>query len=163
MRPEFKAYQEQVVKNAQSLSNTLLSHGYKLISGGTDNHLILMDLKRSPCKIDGGRAERVLELARIATNKNTVLGDKSALIPGGMRLGSPALTSRGLVEADFEQVGNFLHEGITIATEIKKQIQGKKLSEFMKELEDGGSSFPQIGELRKRVVEFSTSFPTIGF
>lgn len=73
---------------------------------GTDNHIVLVDLR--PKGIDGSRVERVLELAHIACNKNTVPGDKSALVPGGVRLGSPALTSRGFVEADFDKVAEFV-------------------------------------------------------
>ncbi len=76
--------------------------GYKLVSGGTDNHLTLIDLR--PKKMDGARVERVLELANIAANKNTVPGDKSALTPGGIRIGTPALTSRGFTEEDFVKV-----------------------------------------------------------
>ena len=84
------------------------SQGYKLVSDGTDNHLVLVDLKSSKNAIDGARVERVLELANIATNKNTVPGDKSALTPGGIRMGCPALTTRGATEEDFVQVLVFI-------------------------------------------------------
>ena len=77
-------------------------HGYNLVSGGTDNHLVLVDLK--PCGVDGARVEWVLDLAHITLNKNSVAGDTSALVPGGIRIGTPALTTRGFMEADFEQV-----------------------------------------------------------
>ena len=73
---------------------------------GTENHLCLVDLR--PKGVDGSRVERVLELAHIAANKNTVPGDKSALVPGGLRMGAPALTSRGFTEADFEKVAEFV-------------------------------------------------------
>ena len=72
------------------------------MSGGTDNHILLLDLR--PKGVDGSRVERVLELAHIAANKNTVPGDVSAMVPGGLRIGTPALTSRGFVEKDFEAV-----------------------------------------------------------
>eukprot|EP00959_Pyramimonas_sp_CCMP1952_P002034 41643-Pyramimonas_sp.AAC.2 len=74
----------------------LVEHGYKLVSGGTDNHLVLVDLK--PSEIDGARVEWVLDLAHITLNKNSVAGDQSALNPGGIRIGTPALTTRGFME-----------------------------------------------------------------
>lgn len=73
----------------------------------------------SPRSARGRRVERVLELAHIALNKNTVPGDKSAMVPGGIRMGSPALTSRGFVEADFQQVADFVHRGISITKDLK--------------------------------------------
>ena len=73
---------------------------------GTDNHIVVVDLR--PKGMDGSRVERVLELAHIAANKNTVPGDKSALVPGGLRMGTPALTSRGFTEKDFKQVADFV-------------------------------------------------------
>ncbi len=73
---------------------------------GTDNHMVLVDLR--PKEIDGSRVERVLELAHIAANKNTVPGDKSAMVPSGLRVGTPALTSRGFIEEDFVQVAEYI-------------------------------------------------------
>lgn len=90
---EYKAYQHQVVKNCQRFAEVLLAKGYSLVGGGTDNHLVLINLKKSK-NIDGARVERVMELAHIAANKNTVPGDVSAMTPGGIRMGTPALTSR---------------------------------------------------------------------
>lgn len=90
---EYKDYQVQVLKNNSHYANTLVKLGYNLVSGGTDNHLLLVDLQQSK-GIDGARCERVMELANLVANKNTVPGDKSAMTPGGMRMGSPALTSR---------------------------------------------------------------------
>jgi glycine hydroxymethyltransferase len=79
--PAFKAYQEQVLSNSKALAAGLATRGYKLVSGGTDNHIVLVDLR--PNGVDGSRVERVLELAHIAANKNTVPGDVSAMVPGG--------------------------------------------------------------------------------
>lgn len=83
--PLFKEYIAQVLLNAKAMANALLRKGYTLVSGGTDNHLVLVDLR--PRGMDGARAERVLELVSITANKNTCPGDKSAMTPGGMRLG----------------------------------------------------------------------------
>ncbi|KAL7979368.1 hypothetical protein Chor_015392 [Crotalus horridus] len=109
MTPEFKTYQQQVVANCKALSAALISSGYHVVTGGSDNHLILVDLRNRGT--DGGRAERVLELCSIACNKNTCPGDKSALRPSGLRLGTPALTSRGFLEEDFKKVAHFIHKG----------------------------------------------------
>lgn len=81
----FREYSLQILKNAQAMANALLERGYSLVSGGTDNHLVLVDLR--PKGLDGARAERVLELVSITANKNTCPGDRSAITPGGLRLG----------------------------------------------------------------------------
>lgn len=94
--PEFATYQRDVLTNCQSMASAFNGMGYSLVSGGTDNHLLLIDLK--PNGIDGARVEAVMEKVSIALNKNTVPGDKSAFVPGGIRMGTPALTTRGLNE-----------------------------------------------------------------
>jgi glycine/serine hydroxymethyltransferase len=102
-----------VLRNSKALASALADRGFTLVSGGTDNHIVLVDLR--PKGVDGSRVERVLELAHIAANKNTVPGDVSAMVPGGLRMGSPALTSRGFVEADFEKVAEFVDRAVNIA------------------------------------------------
>ncbi|KAI0006858.1 serine hydroxymethyltransferase [Xylariaceae sp. FL0662B] len=121
---EFRAYQEQVLSNAKALATRLGESkskgglGYTLVSGGTDNHLVLVDLK--PQGVDGARVERVLELVGVASNKNTVPGDRSAMVPGGLRLGSPAMTTRGFVAADFVRVADIIDRAVAIAARIDK-------------------------------------------
>ncbi|PKU37064.1 serine cytosolic [Limosa lapponica baueri] len=107
MTPEFKAYQQQVVANCKALSTALMELGYDIVTGGSDNHLILLDLRSRGT--DGGRAERVLEICSIACNKNTCPGDVSALRPSGLRFGTPALTSRGFRQDDFRMVARYIH------------------------------------------------------
>ncbi|KAJ3255274.1 hypothetical protein HDU77_003746 [Chytriomyces hyalinus] len=158
--PEFKAYQVQVLKNSKAMENAFRARGFDMVSGGTDTHLLLVDLRNK--NIDGARVERILELVNIAANKNTVPGDKSALIPHGLRMGSPAMTTRGLVEKDFETVTGFVVRAVEIAVALKGQASGTKLKDF-KELVGDGSKFPEIAALKKDVVEFSKTFPTIGF
>ena len=103
LRPEFKAYGEQVVKNAAALAKGLLDRGVKLVSGGTDNHLMLVDL--TDMELTGKELERRLDEVYITANKNTVPGEKrSPFTTSGLRLGTPAVTTRGLVEADMDQV-----------------------------------------------------------
>eukprot|EP01006_Ploeotia_vitrea_P045068 TRINITY_DN66894_c2_g2_i1.p2 TRINITY_DN66894_c2_g2~~TRINITY_DN66894_c2_g2_i1.p2 ORF type:complete len:526 (-),score=279.27 TRINITY_DN66894_c2_g2_i1:1176-2579(-) len=157
--PVFKQYQEQVLKNCQALNNKLIDLGYKIVSDGTDVHLVLVDLR--PRGVNGAKVERVLELACIALNKNTVPGDKSAMNPGGIRLGSPAMTTRGLNEKDFEQVAEFVHRGVEITLQIQKEAGKKTMKAFREKL--ASQSWPELDQLRADVVQFSRSFPTIAY
>ena len=103
LQPEFKAYQEQVVKNAQALCKGLQNTGIKIVSDGTDNHLMLVDL--TPFDLTGKAIEKLLDATHITANKNTIPNDpKSPFVTSGIRLGTPAATSRGLKEEDFDQV-----------------------------------------------------------
>lgn len=157
---EFIAYQRQVLANSKALADGLQKRGHTLVSGGTDNHIVLADLR--PAGVDGSRVERVLELAHIAANKNTVPGDVSALVPGGLRMGSPALTSRGFVEADFDKVAEFVDRGCKITADIKKSGKaGTKLKEFREYVD--ASPPAAIAELASEVEEFAKQWPTIGF
>ena len=156
--PEFKTYQDQVMKNSQAFANRFKELGYSLVSGGTDNHLLLINLK--PQGVDGSRAERILELAHIAVNKNTVPGDTSALVPGGIRMGTPALTTRGFLENDFVEVANFVDRAVKISADIKSK-SGPKLKDFRAALEE--NDYPEIAQLKSEVEVFASSFPTIGF
>lgn len=158
--PEFKTYQAQVLKNNKAMANALAAKGYQLVSGGSDNHLILIDLR--PKGVNGAKAEKILELANIACNKNTVPGDVSAMNPGGLRVGSPALTTRGLNEKDFEQVAEFIHRGITIAADVQKK-SGTKMADFKAALERGAESTPELKKLRDDVVAFARKFAPVGF
>ena len=160
--PEFVAYQQQVLANASRLAKELMGLGYNLVSNGTDNHLVLIDVKSSK-GIDGARVERVLELACIATNKNTVPGDKSALMPGGIRMGAPALTSRGFNEDDFAKVAQFFDRAVNITLKLKSTDGGSKLKSFRTMCAVGPSVDPDLVALRKDVSEFASSFPTVGF
>uniref|UniRef100_A0A671XVK3 Serine hydroxymethyltransferase n=1 Tax=Sparus aurata TaxID=8175 RepID=A0A671XVK3_SPAAU len=157
--PMFKDYISQVIKNSKTMAAALLSKGYTLVSGGTENHLVLVDLR--PKGIDGARAERVLELVSITANKNTCPGDKSALTPGGLRLGAPALTSRQFKEADFVQVVEFMDEGFKIALDVKKKTG--KLQDFKNFLLQDPETVARIADLRYRVEAFARPFPMPGF
>jgi glycine hydroxymethyltransferase len=160
--PEFVQYQKQVLLNCSRLALELNNLGYNLVSGGTDNHLVLINVKASK-GIDGARVERILELACIATNKNTVPGDTSALTPGGIRMGTPALTSRGFVENDFSRVAHFFDRAVQIALKLQKTEQGKKLKGFKDMCSVGPSVDPDLVQLRRDVCSFASSFPTVGF
>lgn len=103
LKPEYKEYQAQVVKNAQALCKGLMDRGIKIVSGGTDNHLMLVDL--TPFDLTGKDVEHLLDAANITANKNTIPNDpKSAFVTSGIRIGTPAVTSRGLKEEDMETI-----------------------------------------------------------
>ncbi|XP_029892644.1 serine hydroxymethyltransferase, mitochondrial [Aquila chrysaetos chrysaetos] len=157
--PAFRQYCQQVLKNAKAMAQALLQRGYTLVSGGTDNHLVLVDLR--PKGIDGARAERVLELVSITANKNTCPGDKSALTPGGLRLGAPALTSRYFREEDFQKVVAFIDEGIALALDVKSKTS--KLQEFKTFLLQDAETQRRLADLRQRVETFARAFPMPGF
>jgi len=158
--PEFKEYQVQVIANARALASRLSALGYKIVSGGTDNHLILVDLK--PSGIDGARVQTVLDMVSITLNKNSVPGDRSAVVPGGIRVGTPALTTRGLREADFERVGDFIDRGVKIALDLKNSTpEPGKLKEFTAHAE-AAHDRQDVRQLREEVQAFARSFPMPG-
>jgi len=108
LRPEFQTYQEQVVKNAKALAQGLLDRGFDLVSGGTDNHLMLLDLRKFG--LTGKEMERRLDEVQITANKNMIPGDpESPFVTSGIRLGTPAVTSRGFNEADMDKVAELIH------------------------------------------------------
>lgn len=108
LKPEFKAYQEQIVKNAQVLAKELVARGFNLVSGGTDNHLMLVDLQ--PFSITGKELEKKLDEVYITVNKNAIPNDpQSPFVTSGVRIGTPAVTSRGLVEEDMVKIAEFIY------------------------------------------------------
>ncbi|XP_015956673.1 serine hydroxymethyltransferase, mitochondrial [Arachis duranensis] len=159
--PEYRAYQEQVLSNCSKFAQALSERGYELVSGGTENHLVLVNLKNKG--IDGSRVEKVLEAVHIAANKNTVPGDVSAMVPGGIRMGTPALTSRGFVEEDFVKVAEFFDAAVKLAVKIKAESKGTKLKDFMATIESSSTFQAEIAKLRHDVEEYAKQFPTIGF
>ncbi|TYH24786.1 hypothetical protein ES288_A03G117500v1 [Gossypium darwinii] len=127
MSPGFKAYAKQVKANAAALGNYLISKDYRLLTGGTDNHLLLRDIR--PLGFTGNKFEKVCDACNITVNRNPVFGDSNAVSPGG----TPAMTSRGLVEKDFEGIGELLDRAVKITFNIQKQY-GKLLKDFNKGL-----------------------------
>ncbi len=127
LQPEFKTYCQQVIKNAQALANALIQKGYKIISGGTDNHLMLIDLRNK--NITGKAAEQALVAADITANKNMVPFDtQSPFITSGIRLGTAAITTRGLKEQEMEHIANWIDKIIShannekIISSVKKEV-----------------------------------------
>jgi len=107
MTPEFKGYQEQVAKNARRLADGLVKRGYNLVSGGTDNHLMLVDLRNKG--ITGKDAETALDASGITLNKNSVpFDDKPPMVTSGVRIGTPAVTTRGMKEGDMDKIAEYI-------------------------------------------------------
>ena len=131
MTPEFKEYIEKVKHNSQILSDALMKLGYDISTNGSDNHIVLVNLRNKG--ITGSKIEKICELVDISINKNTVLGDKSPLSPGGIRLGTSAMTTRGFTEKDFIKLADVLNDCVELAIQIQNE-HGKKLVDFNKGL-----------------------------
>jgi glycine hydroxymethyltransferase len=155
--PEFKQYQELVVKNAKTLEVEFKRLGYKLVSDGTDCHMVLMDLR--PQGLDGARVEAVLEQCNIACNKNSIPGDKSALTPCGIRIGTPAMTSRGFGEEHFKRVAGYIDQCIKITKDVQASLpkEANKLKDFRAKVAAG--EVPEILNLRQEIAAWAGTFP----
>merc|ERR1719214_326570 len=148
---EFHQYSKNVVENAKTIADELMAKGHKLASDGTDNHLVLWDLR--PHGLTGSKVERVCELASISLNRNAVHGDASALSPGGVRIGAPAMTTRGVSADGFKQIAGFLDRCCKIALKVQEE-KGKKLKDF----EVGLQGNPELEALKKEVEAFASGF-----
>lgn len=158
--PEYIKYQQEVVSNAKHFADALVSKGFKLVSDGTDTHLILVDLRSR--NIDGARVEAVLERANIAANKNTVPGDVSALFPSGLRVGTPAMTTRGFGPEEFDKVAEFIDQAVNIAIELKAQEQGKVPKELLASFKKLADESDKVKQLDKEVVSWVSKYPVPG-
>ena len=128
LQPEFKTYQEQVLKNIKALAKILSDNGLRIISGGTDNHLILVDV--TSLGINGKEAEKLLDEVNITVNKNTIPFDKeSPFKTSGIRLGSPAMTTRGLKEEDFEEIGHIIIDTFHNKDKEELKLRVKKITD----------------------------------
>jgi glycine hydroxymethyltransferase len=154
MTPEFERYIDQVMLNARVLGLELEKKGYKLVTGGTSNHLILWDLR--DLGLSGSKMEKICDFCEVTLNKNTVPGDKSALSPGGVRIGTPAMTSRGFKEVDMVKLADLLDRLIKKAKEIQEQANSKKLNDFvvvMEKDQDGA-----LAKIRREVNEWASGY-----
>jgi len=126
LRPEFREYQRQVVTNAKALAAGVAKHGYRIVSGGTDNHLMLVDLR--PKEINGKEAQEVLDRAGITVNKNAIPFDTYPIFkPGGIRIGTPAVTTRGMKEEEMLEIADLIAEALSKRSEADglEQVRGK--------------------------------------
>lgn len=141
LKPSFRRYQKQVKDNAEVMARAFIERGYNVISGGTDNHLLLIDLRSKFPDLSGKKAENVLATAHITVNKNMVPFDsRSPFLTSGLRVGTPAVTTRGLKEAHMEIIVDLIDEVISgIDNENVVRRVGDKVQEMMK-------SFPLFSE-----------------
>lgn len=158
--PEYKEYQQHVVDNAKAFAQALEAKGFDLVSKGTDTHLILVDLRSK--KIDGARVEAVLERANIAANKNTVPGDKLALFPSGLRVGTPAMTTRGFGPAEFEQVALYFQRAVDIALDLKAKESGDAAKELLASFKVLADESADVKALDAEVQAWASQFPVPG-
>ncbi|KAL6616469.1 hypothetical protein ACP70R_038739 [Stipagrostis hirtigluma subsp. patula] len=152
--PEYKAYIQQVKKNAQALASALLRRKCRLVTGGTDNHLVLWDLRT--LGLTGKTFEKVCEACHISINKTPIYGDNGSISPSGVRIGTPAMTTRGCLEDDFEVIADFLIRATQIASNLYKE-HGKK--DILRGLQNNRD----IIELRNQVEAFASQFAMPGF
>ncbi len=143
---EFKEYQKQIVKNAKALAEAMMKRGYHVVSGGTDTHLFLVDLSKSKDEVKdvtGKAAEKALERAGITVNKNTVPGEKrSPFVTSGIRIGTPAVTTRGMKEGEMEEIAELIDMVITNVQDKKGNLPEEVQKEVRKRVEDLCSRFP---------------------
>jgi glycine hydroxymethyltransferase len=128
LQPDFSLYSAQIIANAKALGEGLASHGFGLVSGGTDNHLLLVDLRKSHQDLTGKDAEAALEAAGITMNKNTVPGEtRSPFVTSGLRIGTPALTTRGMREAQMKQIADWIAHVLAAPTDQEriKSVRGE--------------------------------------
>ncbi|VDD74126.1 unnamed protein product [Mesocestoides corti] len=128
LQPEFTEYIHKVVANSKHLATKLQEMGYTITTGGTDTHLFLVDFR--PLKMDGVRVSTVLESIGITVNKNTVPGDVSAFRPSGIRLGTPAVTTRGFGLTDMDRIASFIHAGVQIALKVAGGLDTNSIKDF---------------------------------
>jgi glycine hydroxymethyltransferase len=157
MKPSFTVYAKQVRSNCRTLAAALIGHGFSLATDGTDNHLVLWNLR--PQGVTGSKMQKVCDAVGITLNKNSIFGDKSAMTPGGVRIGTPAMTTRGLKDADFTTIANLLKRCCDIAVECQATAGTKKLKDFVVALDAHAAVVP----LRDEVCALATSFPMPGF
>ena len=143
MQPEFKVYARQVVSNAKVLADTLAAEGYRIISGGTDTHVMLVDVFAKGML--GSEAEKALGEAGITVNKNAIPFDTNPpMKPSGIRLGSPALTTRGMKEAEMRQVGHWIAEA------LQRRSEPDVLDKIRRQVLELAEAFPLYAERRAK-------------
>jgi len=173
--PEFKVYSKNVISNAHTLATELVAKGHTLTTGGTENHLLLWDVR--PLGLTGNKLEKVLEMIHITTNKNSLPGDTSAVNPGGVRIGTPALTTRGMGTEDFVRVAMLLDRGCALALDAQEiarkemeianaqedGVDGKKtkvlLKDFLRVFQVNDDIQRRVEDLKEEVTTFASAFP----
>ena len=164
-------------RNAATLASSLQQLGHTIVTNGTDNHLLLWDLR--PTGLSGAKIEKICELCEISVNKNSVSGDTSAVNPGGVRLGTPAMTTRGMKEGDMQKIAAFLHRVTGLSQRIQsaaakevedkdKMLDGVKakakvsLKEFLSVASTRQEFVDEVTAIKAEVEAYAGSFPLPG-
>ncbi|PLW15920.1 hypothetical protein PCANC_05587 [Puccinia coronata f. sp. avenae] len=155
--PSFQQYAQAVIQNSRALAARLVELGYSLQTGGSDNHLVLWDLR--PIGLTGSKVEKICDLCHITINKNAVSGDTSAQVPGGVRLGTSALTSRSMGPSEMVEVANFMHRVVQISLKLQEEAGSKQLKDFLNRATQGdGEGKKLLAQLHHDVGTFSRRF-----
>ena len=159
-QPEFVEYMKKVQNMAKYLAEILITKGFEIMTGGTDTHLILVNLRNKD--LTGSKMEYLCELVDISLNKNCIYGDKNAMSPSGIRIGTPAMVSRGFDKEEFEKIAIFLEKLVLIGNKVQKNIQlttgGKLLEDFKKGLHES-DIIEEIQKIKNEVNLLAKNFP----
>lgn len=159
LKPEFRKYSEQIIKNSKALAKSLMGNGIKLVTNGTDNHMILVDLT----PFGNGKGifiQDALEMANITVNKNTIPADPSSpFYPSGVRMGTPAITTRGMKEKEMEQIGKWIAEIIKEAKDFELPENKAEIGNYIKQFKQSIEHNKRIHEIKEYVIELCRKFP----
>jgi len=159
-QPAFKKYAQQIVKNAKVLASTLLNGGLNLVGGGTENHLILVDLTQTLGAGSGVFAQKALDAVGLTLNKNTIPNESSSpFYPSGIRLGTPAATTRGMKEKEMKYIGSVIVEVINILKKYHLPLKKEERKLYIKQFEAEMQNNPLIKKLKTDIKRFATKYP----
>lgn len=154
--PDFIEYIKQVKINAKSLATELMILGYNIVTNGTDNHIVLWDARNTG--LSGSKLEKILEKCSISVNKNSVLGDVSAVTPGGVRFGTPAMTTRGMKEIDMKEIAKYIDQITKVAQRVQSNLSSKKLDDFISYMDTNLDIQNEISNIKNDVEKYASKF-----
>ncbi|MEK6942774.1 MAG: serine hydroxymethyltransferase [Nanoarchaeota archaeon] len=159
MQPEFKVYAEQIIKNSRALAKSLMANGMKVVTNGSDNHMVLIDLTPFG-KGKGVFAQDALDEANITMNKNTIPADPSSpFYPSGVRMGTPSLTTRGMKEKEMELIGKWIVDVVKEIGKYELPADKKEINDYLKKFREEIKSNNKIHQIRNEVIELCSKFP----
>jgi len=158
--PDFVEYIKEVKDNAKNLASELMKLGYNIVTNGTDNHIVLWDARNTG--LSGSKLEKILEKCSISVNKNSILGDTSAVTPGGVRFGTPAMTTRGMKAKDMKQIAQYIDQITKLAQKIQSNLSSKKLDEFITCMETNSDIQEDINIIKTDIENYANKFPMPG-
>jgi glycine hydroxymethyltransferase len=172
--PQFAQYIANVKENAHVLAAALMNQGFSVVTNGTDNHLVLWDVRNTG--LDGAKVEKLLDLCGISVNKNSIVGDTSAVIPGGVRLGTLAVTTRGMIGPDMHYIASVIARIVQVGRRVEEALQrernlhgvilskssgtaAQKFKEFVEKCTSSSEEFAgQLSSIEEEIKQFSSKF-----